>query len=245
MATNKRFQARHGLDANNLTITNVANPTTDAEAVAKGFLNAKLDTQRELLNNADLDSAVVTKLHYLGTDAGYLEGLPFNVYVKPDGNILQYIPGIGYYRTKIGGTWNNWETGILESARNQSGGFAGLDSNGRLAYEQRPTVAVQTFTSSTGNLYLETEYIDFVYCSAGLTGSLTIKNDSLVRTDRQSLILELKDNGTARAIAWESNFASKYDTLPTSTIAGKWMRIALEYSSTDSKINCISVQVQP
>lgn len=60
----------------------------------------------------------------------------------------------------------------------------------------------------------------------------------------QTLIVRLKDNGTARALTWGSEFASKGATLPTTTVLGKQHYVGFVYNSASSKWECIMATVE-
>ena len=58
----------------------------------------------------------------------------------------------------------------------------------------------------------------------------------------QSLIIRLKDDGTARAITWNAIFRAIGITLPTTTTANKLLYVGCKYNSTDTKWDVVSVQ---
>lgn len=78
----------------------------------------------------------------------------------------------------------------------------------------------------------------------GINGALTISHPEGTYQKRENRVIELKDDGTARAITWHGIYASKYDTLPTTTIAGKSIRVYLEYNDGTTKWECLSVMVE-
>jgi hypothetical protein len=53
-------------------------------------------------------------------------------------------------------------------------------------------------------------------------------------------MVRIKDNGTARALTYQSQFASGAATLPTTTTISKKLWIGFEWDSTDSKWYCIA-----
>lgn len=69
--------------------------------------------------------------------------------------------------------------------------------------------------------------------TSGLTGT---------PQDGQSLIIRIKDNGTARAITWGSSFqSSDSSTLITTTVIGKTHILGFKYDSVVAKFVCITV----
>lgn len=79
---------------------------------------------------------------------------------------------------------------------------------------------------------------------AALTAALTIANPSSTLADGAGFVLDLIDNGTARALTWGTKYANRMATLPTTTTAGKRHRIGVEYHSADDKLYCMYAQVQ-
>jgi hypothetical protein len=60
----------------------------------------------------------------------------------------------------------------------------------------------------------------------------------------QSILVRIKDTGTARAIAWGAKWRGIGVTLPTTTVAGKTMYIGGKWNQTDSIIDVLSVARQ-
>lgn len=60
----------------------------------------------------------------------------------------------------------------------------------------------------------------------------------------QGFVIRLKDNGTARAITWGSDYRAIGATLPTTTTANKTMYIPVVYNSTDAKWDVLPATVQ-
>lgn len=57
----------------------------------------------------------------------------------------------------------------------------------------------------------------------------------------QNLILRFLDNGTARTITWGASFVSRGATLPTTTVASKYLYVGLKYNSVASVWDCVAV----
>ena len=57
----------------------------------------------------------------------------------------------------------------------------------------------------------------------------------------QKLIFRIKDNGTARALAWNAIYRSLGGTLPDTTVISKTLYIGLIYNSAYSKWDCVAV----
>jgi hypothetical protein len=60
-------------------------------------------------------------------------------------------------------------------------------------------------------------------------------------TDEQKLTVKIKDNGTARAIAWGASFEAKGQALPTTTVLGRLLRVGVIWDATAGKWGCVAV----
>jgi hypothetical protein len=58
------------------------------------------------------------------------------------------------------------------------------------------------------------------------------------------LKFRIKDNGTARAITWDTQYIAMGVDLPQSTVAGKIMTIAFIYDTNLLKWGCVAVAIQ-
>lgn len=55
------------------------------------------------------------------------------------------------------------------------------------------------------------------------------------------LIIQITDNGTARAITWGAKFTSTTVTLPTTTVISTLLRVGFQWNAVTSIWNCIAV----
>ncbi len=73
----------------------------------------------------------------------------------------------------------------------------------------------------------------------------TIASPSGTPTDGQSLVIRIKDDGTARALTWTTGASGAYRpvgiTLPTTTVATKAVYIGFKYNSTDLRWDAIAL----
>ena len=97
---------------------------------------------------------------------------------------------------------------------------------------------VQTVASSATVTAVSTN--DIVTITAQAEG-LTLANPTGAFTEGQSLIIRIKDNGTARTIGYGANFRAIGVTAPTTTVANKTTYIGCIYNSTDTKFDIIGV----
>ena len=74
--------------------------------------------------------------------------------------------------------------------------------------------------------------------------SLTIANPSGTAVDGHGLVIRIKDNGTARALTWGSDYRVIGVTLPTTTVLGKQHYIACIRNSTAGKMDVLAVGVE-
>jgi|688.fasta_scaffold07177_15 hypothetical protein len=95
---------------------------------------------------------------------------------------------------------------------------------------------VQTVSSSATVTATSTN--DIVTITAQAVG-LTLANPTGTFTEGQSLIIRVKDNGTARTIAYGANFRAIGVTAPTTTVINKTTYIGCIFNSTDTKFDII------
>jgi hypothetical protein len=81
---------------------------------------------------------------------------------------------------------------------------------------------------------------DEVVITAQATG-LTLVNPTGTAVQGQSMIIRIKDNGTARTIAYDTQYRAIGVTLPTTTVINKIIYLGLIYNSTDTKWDVIGV----
>jgi hypothetical protein len=98
------------------------------------------------------------------------------------------------------------------------------------------TPRVQTVTSNATVTATSTN--DIVIITAQAVG-LTLANPTGTFVEGQSLIIRIKDNGTARSIAYGTNFRAIGVTAPTTTTANKTTYIGCIFNSTDTKFDIV------
>jgi hypothetical protein len=109
--------------------------------------------------------------------------------------------------------------------------------NNKASYTPR----VQSVTSSATVTPVNTN--DLVKITAQ-AASLTIANPTGSWDEGQSLMIRIKDNGTARAITWGTNYRAIGVTLPTTTVLSKTTYVGIIYNATDTKWDVIGVTTQ-
>lgn len=105
----------------------------------------------------------------------------------------------------------------------------------------RVTPRITSITSSA-EPEIKTDELDQFNITA-LATAITSMTAKLKGTpaDGQKLIVRILDNGTARAITWGASFVSRSATLPTTTIAGKYLYLGFVYNSVAAKWDCVAV----
>jgi hypothetical protein len=74
--------------------------------------------------------------------------------------------------------------------------------------------------------------------------ALTLANPTGTWAEGQDLMIRIKDDGTARAITWDTNYRAIGVTLPTTTVISKITYVGVIYNSTDTKWDVIGVTTQ-
>lgn len=95
-------------------------------------------------------------------------------------------------------------------------------------------------TADTATLTIASDDYDGAKVTA-LAQAMTIAAPTGTPTAMQSLIIRIKDNGTARALTWNSAFRAIGVTLPTTTVISKTVYIGCVWNPEDSKWDCIAV----
>lgn len=83
-----------------------------------------------------------------------------------------------------------------------------------------------------------------LYTVTALGQAATIAAPSGTPTNGQTLVLRFLDNGTARALTWNSIYAAIGVTLPTTTVLSKYLYVGCIYNSTSSKWDVLAVLQQ-
>jgi hypothetical protein len=77
-----------------------------------------------------------------------------------------------------------------------------------------------------------------------LASALLVNNFEGTPDEMYGFIIRIKDNGTSRAITWDTDYRALGVTLPTATTVGKTMYIGMIWNATDSKFDVTSVIVE-
>ena len=125
-----------------------------------------------------------------------------------------------------------------------SGGDSNIDldlkGKGTGGVKTRLKARITTIVSSATPT-VNTDNTDFVTITA-LAAAITSMTTNLSGTpaNGDKLLYRIKDDGTARAIAWGASFANRGATLPTTTTLGKVTYVGLIWNSVASTWDCVA-----
>ena len=82
------------------------------------------------------------------------------------------------------------------------------------------------------------------YNVTAAAANMTFGSPTGTPTNGQMLLYRIKDNGTARTIAWNAIFRAIGVTLPTTTVISKTLYVGTVYNSADTKWDVIAVGLE-
>jgi hypothetical protein len=119
------------------------------------------------------------------------------------------------------------------------------ESAGQIAVEgvrarlKNPIVlSAASYTTDTGTS-LNMDNLDMFIVTAQ-AGALLFNSPGGTLAQGRQLIIRIKDNGTARALTWNSVFRAMGTALPSTTVLSKTLYLGFIYSSTDTKWDLIA-----
>lgn len=80
-----------------------------------------------------------------------------------------------------------------------------------------------------------------LYTVTALAANATFAAPTGTPTDGQKLLIRIKDNGTARTLAWNAIYRAVGVTLPTTTVISKTLYVGCIWNAADSKWDVIAV----
>lgn len=102
---------------------------------------------------------------------------------------------------------------------------------------------VVSATNYTTSCTIDASVTDRYFITAQ-AGALLFNNPSNA-TNGQTIIIRIKDNGTARALTWDTQFRGIIASLPNTTRISKTMYITVVYNSTDTKWDMVELADEP
>jgi hypothetical protein len=115
------------------------------------------------------------------------------------------------------------------------------DANGVVQNTYRTLPSVQAVTSAA--TVTPTANDDLVVITAQ-AAALTLANPTGTWSQGKDLMIRIKDDGTARAITWDTKYRAIGVTLPTTTVISKTTYVGIIYNSTDDKFDVIGVTTE-
>ena len=102
------------------------------------------------------------------------------------------------------------------------------------------TPRILTFTSDA-TPEVDSDDYDAVTITALAVAITDVDMVGTAEVNFQKLIFRIKDNGTARAIAWGDDFEDAGKALPTTTVIGKLLTVGFIYNTVTAKWGCVAV----
>ena len=141
---------------------------------------------------------------------------------------------------------------MLPSAIDAAKIDGGNVSNAEFSYLDGVTSAIQTQIDTKAPIIprLQTvassatvtpTYLNDLVTITAQTAGLTIANPTGTMTEGQALMIRIKDNGTARTIAFGTNYRALGITLPTTTVISKTMYLGCIWNATDTKFDIVGL----
>lgn len=100
-------------------------------------------------------------------------------------------------------------------------------------------LSAASYTTDTGTS-LNCDNLDQFIITAQ-AGALLFNNPSGTATEAQKLIIRIKDNGTARALTYGTQFRAMGNALPTTTVLSKTLYMGFIFNITDTKWDLVAV----
>ncbi len=96
-----------------------------------------------------------------------------------------------------------------------------------------------SYTTDTGTSLTVANCDEFVITAQA--GALKFNNPSGTPTEGQKLIVRIKDDGTARALTYDTQFRAMGNALPSTTVVNKTLYMGFIYNATDTKWDLVAV----
>ena len=124
-----------------------------------------------------------------------------------------------------------------------SGQFLSTNGSAVMSWSTGASYTPRVQTVASAATVTPTSTNDLVTITAQ-AAALALANPTGTWDEGQPLMIRIKDNGTARAITYGSDYRAIGVTLPTTTVISKTTYLGIIYNSTDTKWDVISVTTQ-
>jgi len=172
--------------------------------------------------------------------AGIMGGTGITALNSLTGAVQTFAPGTSGTDFAISSTGTVHTFNLPTASASNRGALSTTDwsaFNAKASYTPR----VQSVTSASTVTPVSTN--DLVKITAQ-AAALALANPTGTWDEGQPLMIRIKDNGTARAITWDTNYRAIGITLPTTTVLSKTTYVGIIYNSTDGKWDAIGVTTQ-
>ena len=115
-----------------------------------------------------------------------------------------------------------------------------LDDGTQTLTNKTITNRVLTFTTDA-TPEVDSDDYDVVTITAQDAAITDVDMVGTAETNFQKIIFRIKDNGTARAITWGSDFEDAGVALPTTTVISKLLSVGFIYNTVTAKWGCVAV----
>ena len=115
-----------------------------------------------------------------------------------------------------------------------------LDDGVQTLNNKTITNRVLTFTTDA-TPEVDSDDYDVVTITAQDAAITDVDMVGTAETNFQQIIFRIKDDGTARAIAWGSDFEDAGVALPTTTVISKLLTVGFIYNTVTAKWGCVAV----
>ena len=192
-----------------------------------GFASILANATKLFISNGGSGSNVFAQINT--SNGNWLIGNPStNVNTANLTNIKLLLQGVDATSSNFALKVENSATTNLFSIRNDGV----IDVYGTITPRLQSIVSSASVTPTNLN--------DEVVITAQAVG-LTLVNPTGTAVQGQAMIIRIKDNGTARTIAYDTQYRAIGVTLPTTTVINKTLYLGLIYNSTDTKWDVIGV----
>lgn len=99
-------------------------------------------------------------------------------------------------------------------------------------------VSTTSYTTDTGTSLDVSACDEFVITAQA--GALKFNNPSGTPVEGTKLIIRIKDNGTARALTWDTQYRAMGTALPSTTVLSKTLYLGLIWNATDTKFDLVA-----
>lgn len=168
---------------------------------------------------------------------GGVSGAPTRLPIGSDGQLLGVSGGALAYVSAGSGDVVGPATSVADRISVFDGTTGELLKDGGKTIAELRAPAIQSVTSSAT---VTPTFSDDMVKITAQAAALSLANPTGTAIPGLGMVIRIKDNGTARAISYGTQYRAIGITLPTTTVIGKTTYIAMIYNSDDTKWDCIA-----